>query len=522
MDSSALKNAYRDDPELSQWLLKVGHMLSSALAEGISRDAPVVRFASPEELYAHFSDSVGLGLRPEEEAHNPEQVLVAVNTILERAVHSAHPRFFNQNWAGADPISVIGDWLTAFLNTTAATYEMAPVFTLMENEILARMSSLAGLSTWEDAPHTTAGAHGLFTPGGATSNLWAMHLARMAQLDNAAEEGLYGAGPRLVAFTSDHSHYSLEKAAVMLGLGRKSLVKVPCDEAGQMKVDELRRAILEVRDRGEQPFFVNATAGTTVTGAFDDIQAIANLTESEGLWLHVDGCYGGTVLFSETYRRLMNGCQRAQSLSWNPHKMMGMTQQCSVLLLKDKAALREAFAVRANYIFQSDKNYSEMDLGDLTLMCGRRSDGLKLWLTWKMRGDAWFKARIEHAVDLAEQLEHMVMEHPAFILAHSRTFANIGFWWVPPDLRPLDSADVHGTIAERLHRLAPKIKDRMQRDGDVLLGYQPLPGRPNFFRLLVMNPDVTREDLQSAMNIIDRLGQELESVHSPSAVNSSW
>ncbi|MBX2810943.1 MAG: hypothetical protein KTR25_04010 [Myxococcales bacterium] len=500
--------AYRDDPEVRRWLEIASQRLAALLVEGRTQNEPVVRYASPSDLHAIFSEHVELPIRKGEAGRPAELMLQALETVLKYAVNASHPRFFNQNWAGADPVAILGDWLTTLLNTTAATYEMAPVFTLMENELLARMSQLSGMSEPEDGPQLQPGAHGLFTPGGATSNLWAIHIARTWCRPETLRKGMYAPCP-LAIFTSVHSHYSIEKAAVMLGLGRENVYKVPCDTRGSMLLSELKAAIQASRNAGLVPFFVNATAGTTVTGGFDPIQDIADLATAEGMWMHVDACYGGTVLFSDKLRRLMDGSSRAQSLSWNPHKMMGITQQCSVLLIQGSSLLRDAFATQANYIFQSDKNHSEVDLGDLTLMCGRRSDGLKLWLTWKLRGEMWFKERIERAVTLAEQFEHMIHAHPSFTLAHPRTFANVGFWWVPQELRPLRyDALTRGQYA-RLHALTPLIKDAMQREGSTMLGYQPLDELPNFFRLLIMNPEVTETDLAKTLNIIDHLGRQL-------------
>lgn len=497
---------YRGSPNIRRFLSEMGHRLTEILVQGTRRAEPVVRYAKPLGFHAAFERHVGLRLRPGEPAHGPEPLMQAVEDILSRSVHSGHPRFFNQNWAGADPVSVLGDWLTALLNTTAATYEMAPIFTLMENEILARMAELAGFAAPGAGPHVQAGAHGLFTPGGATSNLYALHLARAWAAPEVLEDG-WASGPRLVAFTSEQSHYSLVKAAAMIGLGRKGLVEVACDEWGRMRVDALRDAISEARASGARPFFINATAATTVMGAFDPIAQMAELASEEGLWLHVDGAVGGSALFSPRHRSLLSGVEHARSFAWNPHKMMGMTQQCSVLLVRDPELLRGAFAANANYIFQADKNDADLDLGDLTLQCGRRPDGVKLWLTWKARGEGWFGERVDRAVSLAERLESILRKDHRFQLVHPRPFVNVGFWWVPPDLRPLQTEKMSPSVWARLHALAPRIKDRLQREGSALLGFQPLGALPNFFRLLIMSPDVTEQDLLDTLDIIDRFGQ---------------
>ncbi len=499
---------YRDDPELMRWVEGVGRELLSRLLTGRSRHEPVVRYTAPLDNHAAFAGHVPLSMGPGGEPSSPAALDAAVQEILRRSVHSSHPRFFNQNWAGADPVAVLGDWLTSVLNTTAATYEMAPVFTLMENELLFRMAVLVGFAGPAQGPRVTPGAHGLFAPGGAVSNLYAMHLARAHADPEVGDSGLFGGAP-LVAFTSEQSHYAFAKSAALLGLGRRQLVHVPCDDVGRMQVPALISAIREVRSAGGRPFFVNATAGTTVAGAFDPIDDIADVAEAEGLWLHVDGCYGGSALFSARHRALLAGSQRAHSFAWNPHKMMGITQQCAALLLREGAPLRPAFAAHASYIFQTDKNDADQDLGDLSFQCGRRPDGLKLWLTWKARGERWFEARIDRAVELAERLERRLAGDPRFCLAHPRSFANVGFWWVPEDLRPLDPTRMSEATKARLHGLAPKVKDKLQREGSAMLGFQPLGERPNFFRLLVMSPDVRESDVEATIERIDHFAARL-------------
>jgi glutamate/tyrosine decarboxylase-like PLP-dependent enzyme len=487
------------DPKVEALLERVGGLLQEYLGSAGDREAPVVRFAAPEQLREAFLQA-GAGLEMEEpQAPLAVDALVrAVETTLAYAVRTQHPRFFNQNFAGADPVAVLGDWLGAAVNTTVATYEAAPVFTLMEQAVVKGLARVAGLSP----------AEGVLNPGGSLSNLSALHLARHRAVPEALQHGLRGA-PRLVAFTSEQSHFSLERSMALAGLGRDSLVKVPCDEGGRMRPDALEEAVRQARQRGDVPFFLNATTGTTVLGAFDPLPELAEVARRHGLWLHVDGCHGASVLFSERHRHLMKGVEAADSLVWNPHKMLGLTQQCSVLLVRHPGMLRQCFSTKAAYLFQEDKNHVEMDLGETTFLCARRADAFKLWFTWKMRGDEGFGQRIDHALELAAYAANRVREDNRFRLAFDPSFSHVCFWWVPPDLRPLEdwrAPDVHA----RLHRLSVAIKDRMQRTGTMMLGYQPLAGRPNFFRLLFINPAVTREDVDTTLELMDRYGTEAD------------
>jgi glutamate/tyrosine decarboxylase-like PLP-dependent enzyme len=193
---------------------------------------------------------------------------------------------------------------------------------------------------------------------------------------------------------------------------------------------------------------------------------------------------------------------------WNLHKMMGMTQQCTALLLREPERLAACFSSGADYLFQTDKQFGEWDSGDRTYQCGRRVDAVKLWLTWKARGDAGFAARIDHAVAMAD-FSRMVISASdgAFVPLVDTGFTNVVFLWVPPDLRPLVPGDLTDDVRDRLHRLAPRIKARMQAEGSALVGYQPVHGI-NAFRLLFMNPEVRPEDVDAVLDHIARYGEE--------------
>lgn len=466
--------------------------LLELLRRADARDERVADLQGPADHAAAFAAlGVPLSLEPGAPACEPAALTRVVEATIARSVRTLHPRFFNQNFAGADPIAVVGDWLGAALNTTMATYEAAPVFTLMERAVLARLAALAGWDAHE----------GLFVPGGSFSNLYALHLARLRVDPDCRERG--HSGERLVAFTSTHAHYSLEKAVMLLGLGRRSLVEVACDEGGRMRPEALAAEIDAARRRGERPFFINATSGTTVLGAFDPLPRLAELAARHDLWLHVDGSFGASALLSPAQAWRMDGVARADSLAWNLHKMLGVTQQCAAFLVRRTGSLRAAFATGASYLFQPDKPHAELDSGDLTFQCARRVDALKAWLTWKARGEAGLAARIDHAVALAERAATRIAADPRFCLAAPPSWVNVCFWWIPPELRPLARSP---EVDAALHALAPAIKAEMLRRGQAMLGFQPVGGGPNCFRLLFINPSVRPDDIDATLDILDACG----------------
>ncbi len=464
---------------------------------------PVIEFSSPGELQALFGDVVSLGFDAESGQHDDDALVGAVDLVIKHSVHTSHPRFVNQNFAGPDPVSVVGDWLGAALNTTGATFEAAPVFTLMESAVLSKLGRVAGYVAEGADPLPTL-PPGLFCPGGSTATLYALQLARHRIRPDIRRTG--ATGEQFTLFVSDAGHYSASKSAALLGLGTDAVIKVESDELGAMLPSALDDAIAASLDAGHVPFAIIGTAGTTVTSAFDDLNALADIAEARDMWLHVDGCYGGSALFSPTERHRLAGVERSDSFVWNLHKMMGMTQQCTALLVREPEQLESCFALKADYLFQPDKLYAEYDAGDRTFQCARRIDVLKLWLAWKHHGDLGFAARIDHAVARAEQTRDRIAASAGEFVEVTGTFTNVVFLWVPPALRPLGSlSELAAETHKALHELAPRIKAQMQTNGTAMVGFQPIGGL-NTFRLLYMNPAVTEADVDAMLDRIREYG----------------
>ncbi len=474
-------------------------------------DDSVIDFASPDELIEAFAGTVGLAFPTHSPAAPVDDVLAAVDLVVRHSMHTSHPRFVNQNFAGPDPISVAGDWLAAALNTTGATFEVAPIFTLMESAVLRKLGVLTGYVD-DDSDGLPTLPPGMFCPGGSMGTLFALQLARHRRQPDIAQRGANG--DRLSIFVSASGHYAATKSAALLGIGSDQVVKVATDHEGAIVPAALGAAVRASLDDGEIPLAVIGTAGTTVTSAFDDLDAIADVCDEHDIWLHIDGCYGGSALFSTAHANRLRGVERSDSFVWNLHKMMGMTQQCTALLVKRPEQLAECFAGRADYLFQPDKQFADYDSGDRTFQCARRIDVLKLWLAWKAHGDDGFASRIDHAMAMADHTRQRIAESDGtFESVVSGSFTNVVFSWVPPDLRPLSSTmppalDI--AVRDRLHSLPPEIKAQMQQEGSGMIGFQPIHGM-NTFRMICMSTTLQTDDIDALLDTIDRIGLDIGS-----------
>eukprot|EP00854_Cymbomonas_tetramitiformis_P021219 gene21219-25494_t len=225
-----------DPLETEKLLRDTADTLVKYLTSSNDVSAPVVKLSSPDSMESDFAAvGVPLELRDGEGPVSGPDLHKALETTLDLCVRTSHPYFLNQLYAGADRAGVAADWAVVAANTNVHTYEVAPVFTMVEQKVLQKLARVIG-------GRFQAASDGLFVPGGSIANTYAMHLARRRADPAANTRGMAG-GPRLVAFTSEHAHYSYKKAAMLMGLGSDNLVAVACDAAGAMKPDALRSAM---------------------------------------------------------------------------------------------------------------------------------------------------------------------------------------------------------------------------------------------------------------------------------------
>uniref|UniRef100_A0A8C1WYD0 Cysteine sulfinic acid decarboxylase n=1 Tax=Cyprinus carpio TaxID=7962 RepID=A0A8C1WYD0_CYPCA len=448
-------------------------IMEEILHKGTDSKEKVCEWKDPDQLRALLD----LDLREHGESH--EQLLQRVQDVARYSVKTCHPRFFNQLFAGVDYHALTGRLLTETLNTSQYTYEVAPVFVLMEEEVLRKLRSLVG---WSEGD-------GIFCPGGSMSNMYAMNIARYWAFPQVKTQGLW-ATPRMAIFTSQQSHYSMKKAAAFLGIGTDNIFIVQADESGSMIPEDLEAKIMQAKSKDAVPFFVNATAGTTVQGAFDPLNHIADISERNGMWMHTD-------VSAALLPYVTSLCNRANSVTWNPHKMLLTGLQCSCF----------AHYANATYLFQQDKFYdTSLDTGDKSIQCGRKVDCLKLWLMWKAIGTHGLSERVDKAFALARYLVEEMEKRENFKLVCKGHFVNVCFWFIPPSLRGKENSPDY---QERLSKVAPVIKERMMKRGTMMVGYQPMDGHVNFFRMVVVSPQLTTKDMDFFLDEIEKLGKDL-------------
>ncbi|MFW5890259.1 MAG: pyridoxal phosphate-dependent decarboxylase family protein [Marinilabiliaceae bacterium] len=448
-------------------------------------DQHTVKYREPHELTEKIDFQVASTGTSEKE------FLRLIDQYLEFSVRTGDKQFINQLYSGFNLPAFIGEMLTVATNTSMSTYEVAPVATLIEKEMIGLMNSYAGYRDGE----------GIFVSGGSNGNLIAMFSARNQVLPDNRFAG-YDRGQKLKAFANDQAHYSFDTAANLLGIGADNVVKIKSDENGKMVPSDLEKKIIRSLEKGEKPFFVVATCATTLLAAYDPVDEIADICDRHHIWLHADGAFGGSLLLSDRHRHLMKGLERTDSFVWDPHKIMNIPLICSALLIKKKGTLKHNITdINTDYLYhQLDDNE---DLGEKSIQCGRRVDAVKLWFAWKYFGLEGYQKRIDNLIDMAKYAEAQVNSNPSLELLVPRQSFAVCFRY-----KPAYNANLNAFNLE--------LREALRKKGKTLVNFSHI-GQTLAIRFVATNGDLKEHDLDQFFENLLSEARKLE--HSNYAKN---
>lgn len=242
-------------------------------------------------------------------------------------------------------------------------------------------------------------------------------------------------------------------------------------------------------------------------GAFDPFEEIADLCDKYMLWMHVDATLGGGAAMSPKHRHLLEGIEKADSVAWNLHELLGAPQQCTVFLTKDCDILRKCHS-NSTYLFQQETFYdARYDVSDNHIQFGRRADVLKFWFMWRAKGTKGLQQHIERLFDNADNFREQLKSRDNFeLVLTTPECTNVCFWYVPPSLMN-DKRDESFWL--KMHKIAPHITEQLIKEGTMMLTYQPLGDKPNFFRVVMQNSGFNKADIIHVLDEIERLGATL-------------
>ncbi|HUP60601.1 MAG TPA: pyridoxal-dependent decarboxylase [Thermoanaerobaculia bacterium] len=360
--------------------------------------------------------------------------------------------------------AVSGDFLISALNQSTAVWEMSPIGTVIEKEVIRWLADRVGYP--ESSEGTTVS-------GGSAANLTGL-LAARARFDS---------GGRPVIITSADAHYSIARAAAIMGIPSEDVLKVATDERHRLDAGALEETLAAIEARPDAAVLaIVATAGSTATGAFDHLDEIALLRDRYRTWLHVDAAHGASLVLSDRLKHLVRGLERADSFSWDPHKMMWMPLSLGTIMVRDGIWLRRAFEADAPYLFNA--RAAGENLGEMTLQCSKRADAIKLWLMLRSRGVAPFAAAMEHVTDVTRYLYECVRDSEDFEPVHEPQLNIFCF-----RRRGFDDA------------ATAELRERLIRSGRAWITTTVLRGE-RVLRVTMMNPRTTEGDVEQMLDAL--------------------
>jgi len=484
--SSHIEHKHRDIPPE---IFKVhAHKAVDWIAEYLENmnQYPVLARTGPGDLKAKIPKSPPASSEPIEKIMNDFREI-----ILPGITHWNHPRFFAYFSVTSSYPGIIGELLCSALNVNAMLWKTSPSATELEEVVTDWLRQMLGLpEQFEGVINDTA----------SVSSLCALTAAREYAGLNIRENGLAGGNlPKLRIYTSEEAHSSIEKAAIVLGIGQRGVNKIPTDEAFRMDIRTLTRSVEEDIGRGVKPICIIPTIGTTSTTSVDPVKEISELCDRYGIWLHVDAAYGGSAATVGEMRPLFTGWEKADSIVVNPHKWLFTPLDCSILYCRRPEVLRQAFSLTPEYLRTAEAE-NVTNLMDYGVSLGRRFRALKLWMIIRALGAEGITNTIREHISYAKRLEKLVQSTPNFELLAPVPFSTLVFRFLP-------QVPMIDNVAE-INNFNERLMEAVNRTGQVFLSHTKLRGKFGI-RLTIGNIKTTWEDVMLAWDIIEQKAKEL-------------
>ncbi len=395
--------------------------------------------------------------------------------------HVSNSKYMSFVPNGISPYSFAGSVFAEMCNLYAGASQFSPGVAIIEKKLIQWMSSLAGF------PKESGG---IFTSGGSLSTLTGMIAAR----NNRLTEEEYASG---VAYCSDQTHSSVKKGMMLMGLRKDQCRIIPSDQDYRIDMEKLEQAILEDLEAGKKPFLMIGTLGTTNTGSIDPLRKMGELAEKHGLWFHVDGAYGGSILLSEEYRKLADGLELADSLTWDQHKWSLQTYTCSCIIARDRNTLIRTFIEHPEYL-EDIQDQVHVDAWDMGIEMTRPARAIKLWFSLQALGSRYFGEMVERTIYNAEIAAEEIGKLPGWEIVSPPMCGALNFRFAPKDVDPSLYDEINNEIAARL-----------ARDTDAYLVTTALNDQ-KVIRMCTINDSVTDEDVRETIGYLKGIAEKVK------------
>jgi len=472
---------------------KVGYRLIE-LVDRYYSSLPDLRVQLPAEqrTYGTLNDALP------ENGTDPLDVLEEVfGEMVAKGFHVPSANYFGLMNPTPTYMGFIAEAMVSALNPQLATLARSQLASKIELETVRWIAERIGWSSEFG---------GTFTSGGNEANFSGLALALAHHFPGAMEDGIASIGKQPVMYASAESHHSLDKSAGLLGIGRKALQRVPVTANLQLDPVKLEQMIQQDRKAGRVPFCVVATAGTTNSGIVDDLIAVAEVCKRNKLWLHVDGAYGASAVFSDKHRDLVRGIDLADSITIDPHKWLAVPFAAGVILTRHPEALQQAFSVASPYMPKA-QGAQLPDNARISTQWTRRMNSLKLWLTLRVHGRKAYEEHIDRQLRLARQFNDWVDRSEHFELAAPTMLTIVTFRAKRVAAEGQELAAAHSSIV-----------DAVTRDGQLWISDTVVNGG-SVLRMMVTSYLTEERHLEALQAALERAAQSLAGAIPPTRLN---
>jgi L-2,4-diaminobutyrate decarboxylase len=420
-----------------------------------------------------------------------KRLAAIVDLYLRTGIQVHSPGYMGRQFSGAVPLAGVIDFVGSVVNQPSTYYEAGQLPITAERIMAEELNRFIG---WEPGRFAM-----VTTSGGSLANLTALLAARNRGCPGIWARGEHRGRGRPAIAVGEDVHYSVTRAAGILGIGESRIVRLPVDRRGRIAARRVPAALAAAERRGLEVFCLVASAGTTALGAFDPIDELAGVAAARGIWLHVDGAHGASLLVSDALRHRLRGIEKADSLTWDAHKLMFVPAPCTMLFYRDARDAPGAFhRSTASYVSDEEPDaHCEFDNGDKNVECTKRPMIMPLWTLWAMYGRALFAEKIEHLCRTAYEAYRVLLDDPDFETLHQPEANILCFRYRP-----------QGIDDDRVHRLQLRIRKQVRLAGRFFISKVNVRGVAAL-RVVLMNHQVTPEHFRMLLAEIRTTGERL-------------
>lgn len=472
--NQTLKPAYNPDAFRQQ-----AHSLVDQLADYLEKvqsqpnDVLAIPFEEPESTYEYWKEDYESG---------KTDVTGFYKKVIEKSVHIHHPRYMGHQVSPPLPLVAATSMLTALLNNGMAVYEMGLVSNPLERIISELLAKLIGYGKK---------AGGLLTSGGTLANLTALLAAR----GNKTKVWSDGNDKKLAVMVSEEAHYCIDRAARIMGMGTKGIIKIPSNDKFQLRTDLLEEYLQNAKSAGFEVICIVGSACSTSTGSYDDLNAIADFAEKHDIWFHVDGAHGAAVVFSEKYKFLVNGIHRADSMILDWHKMLMVPALATSLIFKNDEHSYRTFQQKAQYLWDNQDSKDWFNSGKRTFECTKLMMSVKIYSIIKAYGEVVFTENVNYLHDLARTFSQMIQQSSDFELAVVPQSNIVCFRYIKSE-------------EENPNKLNSTIRQQLLANGRFYVVQTTLNDKV-YLRVSLMNALTTESDLRELLKEIGQIAERI-------------